>query len=935
MKYLLLAAFFVFSFSLSAQDEYYVSTLAELQTELEQERSGDIVVTNKITLTDGTNLDGHGRTIRVPQPYLKEDGTVNTVKDDAGYLRNSSEDATTTDNGNVFTIASGAIVTLKDMTIMGGRIKFADYPNASIKTDDDGIEWDRVDTKSGSGKGPEYAANAAVVVQTGGTLTMTDCTVTRSNRGIHNYQGTVVLDHCNLIRNYCRFGSGVLNDGGTVADGAVIVMDRCSFSENRSYMDGSAAENKAGGVMYINNSTVSNNASARLVINNYSNNLTNYPSKLYFMNCTISGNLLYSTSLAWCAGNGPFYAVNSIMTDNVYMYRGTGTKSYALIGNKTSPKGNLLSCITNTQETSYANYTNCKTTTATDIFADYVSQGLALNYMTVSYGTTDYNTWATCLITTRFSNAFDHTALVNKDGHYSAPVTENGPAATGGCKTYFDYTLNGSTLTVHMSYGDDNTSIIDGSDPSTQEVTTYIDGTTRTAGIIGSSPVVSTTEQSTTETYYTLYLDPDFTGGNVDGATVYGDTYVEGKELTVTAVSQTGYAFKGWYVKQGDNDYPETMVTDNPYVFNITARTTIKPVFKAPHYHNWVYAENETDATAVYAYCTYNVEPCVNYGTAEDHSNVLTLSVAPPPILQTNTKNKYAVVSTSKAWPADYSVAYYSSDTEGATDGGTYLGDGVYPVESGYYYAIVTTGAEGNYVYAKVAFTLTSLTITGNQDPNNTDDYYSTFYSSVYNYLFPSNLTNAYTATVTVTDGDTQLTLTPLEGGIIPKSTAVILKGTRLNSTDVKTTTFAMEPTQNTATLDGENDLCGCDEVTAVSDLPCASGNYNIYTLSAVFYTDEDRTQGTPRLGFYRYKGTSIGANKAYLPVPKSSSVRGFPFMFDEDDTVITGIPDLLTTFPLGAAGIYSPSGVRLSHPVPGLNIINGKKVYVKGYANE
>ncbi len=683
LKYLLFAAFFVFPFALSAQDEYYVSTLAELQAELEQERSGDIVVSNKITLTDGTNLDGHGRTIRVPHPFLKEDGTVNTVTDSEGYLRNGPEDATTTDNGNVFTIASDAIVTLKDMTIMGGRIKFVNYKYAATKVDSNGIEWDRIDGRNSSGGGPEYGANAAVVVHEGGTLTMTDCTVTRSNRGIHNYRGTVVLSHCNLIRNYCRFGSGVLNNADGIADGATILMDRCSFSENRSYQDGGAAENKWGGVMYINNSTVSNNACAQFVINNYTNNLSKYPSKLYFMNCTISGNFLHNAKYAWRAGNGPFYAVNSIMTDDVFMQNGTGSLTPAVIGYQNNPKGNLFSCITNTQDTEYVDYDeNCKTTTSTDIFADYVSHGVAFNYSTANSNNPNYYERAVGVLTTRITNSYTHTALVNKDGHYSAPVIENGQAATGGCKTYFDYTLNGSTLTVHMSYGDNNTSIIDGIAASTQEVTTYIDGTTRTDGIIGSSPVVTSAEQSTPETYYTLYLDPDFTGGTVDGATVYGDTYVEGKELTVTAVSQDGYAFKGWYVKQGDGDYPDTLITDNPYVFNITARTTIKPVFKAPHYHNWVYAENETDATAVYAYCTYDVEPCVNYGTAEDHSNVLTLSVAPPPILQTNTKNKYAVVTTSKAWPADYSVAYYSSETEGATDGGTYLGDGVYPVES-------------------------------------------------------------------------------------------------------------------------------------------------------------------------------------------------------------------------------------------------------------
>ncbi|MCR4852797.1 MAG: hypothetical protein K5893_04330 [Prevotella sp.] len=932
-KLLYLFILSLFPIVLPAQETVTVSTLAELQVELEKERSIDIVVSNKIVLTNGTNLDGHGRTIRVPYPYLKEDGTVNAVKNNQGYLRNGPEDATTTDNGNVFTIPTDAIVTLKNMTIMGGRIKFATGNNYSIKTVD-GIEWDRVDTWNFSkGNGPEYNANAAVVVKTGGTLTMTDCTVTRSNRGIHNYQGTVVLSHCNLIRNYCRFGAGVLNDGGAVKGSATIVMDRCSFSENRSYQDGGAAENKAGGIMYIHNSTVSNNTCATYAINNYSANPATYPSELYFMNCTISGNLVHFNKIAFRTGQGNCYAVNSILTDNVHFdivdKDGDGDRTEITnVGFSESPKENaktyLYNCISTTNDASSVIYTNCKVPhTTQDIFADYITSGLTYNHQYEGNGSGNYNNWATNMLNTRFSNAFAHTALVNKDGHYSAPVKKNGGADTGGTKTYFDYSLNGSTLTVNMSYGDSNTALGD-CNASEQEVNIYIDGTTRAAGVIGSSPVVESTEEQTEETYHTLFLDPDFVGGNVDGATIYGDTYVEGTEVTVTAIAKDSYAFMGWYVKTGDGEYGETLITSNPYTFPLNARTTIKPMFETPHYHEWVY---EAEGATAIAYCSNENtvgntgKKCTYYGTAESHPNYLTLTITPPAILQTNGNAKYAVVTTSKLWPAEYTVKYYSSTTEGAINGGTYLGDDVYPVESGHYYAVATTGKEGNYVEAKVAFTLTTLIIKANQDPKSTDDYYSTFYSSVYNYKYPSNVISAYTA---VTDENVKiLKLTKLEGNIIPKGTAVILKGSRLKSDDTTKTDFVMEPTQNERKFDGVNDLLGQDNWILISNTEY-SGKV-IYTLSAEKINGEDvRT-----VGFYKYRPNYFNANKAFFAVESTANnANGYLFCFDSDfeggmpTNIISSIQEQKQE-----CVIYNLSGQRLSKPMRGLNIINGKLV--------
>ena len=78
-------------------------------------------------------------------------------------------------------------------------------------------------------------------------------------------------------------------------------------------------------------------------------------------------------------------------------------------------------------------------------------------------------------------------------------------------------------------------------------------------------------------------------------------------------------------------------------------------------------------------------------------------------------------------------------------------------------------------------------------------------------------------------------------------------------------------------------------------------------------------------IGFYKFTdGTiTLGANKAYLEVP-ANNVKGFTFDFDED---ATSIQDSKFKIQNEEAPIYNLAGQRLSKPVKGINIINGKKV--------
>jgi len=83
-------------------------------------------------------------------------------------------------------------------------------------------------------------------------------------------------------------------------------------------------------------------------------------------------------------------------------------------------------------------------------------------------------------------------------------------------------------------------------------------------------------------------------------------------------------------------------------------------------------------------------------------------------------------------------------------------------------------------------------------------------------------------------------------------------------------------------------------------------------------------------IGFYKFTGGTItlGANKAYLDTPTSGgAVKGFRFGFGDEDG-IDAIKNTQST--MENANIYNVAGQRLSKPVKGINIINGKKVIIK-----
>ena len=188
------------------------------------------------------------------------------------------------------------------------------------------------------------------------------------------------------------------------------------------------------------------------------------------------------------------------------------------------------------------------------------------------------------------------------------------------------------------------------------------------------------------------------------------------------------------------------------------------------------------------------------------------------------------------------------------------------------------------------------MKISANPNPEAPSDYYTTFFCSDCNYTLPDGST-AYIGEVV----GSELNLKETGTNVIPASTAVIIKADM--------TPITLIPTAENATVE-KGDLLGYDEETS-----CESRS--VYVLSAL--------NGV--MGFYLYKGTTLGAHKAFLPKSAvQANVNGLTFLFDEE----TDVEQIFTEPHTINSAIYNISGQRLAQPAKGLNIIKGKKVFIK-----
>jgi uncharacterized protein YjdB len=181
-------------------------------------------------------------------------------------------------------------------------------------------------------------------------------------------------------------------------------------------------------------------------------------------------------------------------------------------------------------------------------------------------------------------------------------------------------------------------------------------------------------------------------------------------------------------------------------------------------------------------------------------------------------------------------------------------------------------------------------------NPGADGEFWATFYSDASNYQASSG-TKVFAVNLT----GTEITMTEISDGIVKSGEGVVLKS---NSASI-----TMTPTASAGTGDWtDNSLTGT--MTSITNPG------NAYVLN--------KKDGTG-VGFYRLSsGGTIGANKAYLTY-SGTLAREF-FLFDEATGISSLTPD---PSPKGEGSIYSLDGRRVSQPVKGLYIVNGKK-YIK-----
>lgn len=461
-RYVLFLAFFLAAVSGSLA-QTHVSSLADLKTALASASSELIIVDNSITLTDGTSLDGHGKTVSVLSPYLSAEGTINK----------------TYSNYRVFTVESKANVTIKNITILGG------------------YEIGDITYEKGAG---------GILVGAEAILNAENVTITRAFRAVFlSAKSKGLFKNCNIVRNACDWGAGI-----EVYNSATALLDGCSLSENRAYTSGGGAiEVKDRSVLYANNTIFANNSSVEI-----GGAVNNYGSTVYLMNSTMTGNLTVNQTSRYGGGIGSnvgyFYIVNSVLVDNFSVSSSkTMTRSDIAFFSGT-PNNSIYNSVCSTVVNNSGNIADVNNVWVTsennnEVFANYDSYGIAYSR-------------------TNVTDNFEHSVLVSKsDNPYElyAPLGEL--CLTGGTDTYFEYDNTLSTIKMGFWDGEKIAPLGNLTAPDeSKKVTVNYDGSPKLGGAIGGSFVKPLNDSfSSSECLYLTSPDVSFdTDSDPDDASV-------------------------------------------------------------------------------------------------------------------------------------------------------------------------------------------------------------------------------------------------------------------------------------------------------------------------------------------------------------------------------------------------------------------------------
>ena len=195
---------------------------------------------------------------------------------------------------------------------------------------------------------------------------------------------------------------------------------------------------------------------------------------------------------------------------------------------------------------------------------------------------------------------------------------------------------------------------------------------------------------------------------------------------------------------------------------------------------------------------------------------------------------------------------------------------------------------------------LPTVVLYANEDPDNEGEFWTTFYDSSSAYTLPDYVT-AYIASQ---KNDDELTIGSINSSTLAAGEAIIIQSDRRY--------IEFEPLSLALTPSTSNLLGGVDVASQQQE------GYRYYMLSY-----------GPQYGLAFYKmntSTKLGAHKAFLRVDEAVAARfvGFRLSAQTDGLNTIEQPPSTDNF------IYNLSGIRLSRPSRGINIIGGRKVIKK-----
>lgn len=173
-------------------------------------------------------------------------------------------------------------------------------------------------------------------------------------------------------------------------------------------------------------------------------------------------------------------------------------------------------------------------------------------------------------------------------------------------------------------------------------------------------------------------------------------------------------------------------------------------------------------------------------------------------------------------------------------------------------------------------------------------------------YEYPVSLADGLTAYTGTVNGNS-VSLTAIEGNVVKKETPVIVKATAAGTYYIN-----------------ESNVVGAGDAGSLSGTATAItvGSNTYYTLG---HKDGDPSA---EIGFYKFSGTTIPANKAYID---GATVNGAPiFLSIDGDGNTTGIHDTMIDNADVDAPMFNIAGQRVGNNAKGLVIKNGKKYMLK-----